>query len=253
MFGSLVVYLGLVIAFAGTILLVKPIQRLGVKTRPRALVILSTGISLAGIGMVLPVGESRVGRSESQLDRFVPVWHFNERHSISIAAPPDRVFNAIREVRADEIPLFHALTWIRRGGKDAPESILNPGSEKPILDVALNSGFYLLADDEPREVVIGTIVLAPPGREIVRSAELFQSALPPGMAIAVMNFMVRLDEANRSIVTTETRVFASSPSAKRQFRNYWRLIYPGSALIRRMWLRAIRKRAEAEATPIPPA
>jgi len=26
---------------------------------------------------------------------------------------------------------------------------------------------------------------------------------------------------------------------------YWRVIYPGSALIRRMWLRAIKKRAEA--------
>jgi hypothetical protein len=38
-------------------------------------------------------------------------------------------------------------------------------------------------------------------------------------------------------------VFASSPSARRRFAAYWRVIYPGSAIIRRMWLRAIEHRA----------
>jgi len=40
-----------------------------------------------------------------------------------------------------------------------------------------------------------------------------------------------------------TRVFASGPAARRRFAAYWRVIYPGSALIRRMWLRAIERRA----------
>jgi hypothetical protein len=30
----------------------------------------------------------------------------------------------------------------------------------------------------------------------------------------------------------------------RQFAVYWRLIHPGSDIIRRMWLRAIKRRAE---------
>jgi hypothetical protein len=42
-------------------------------------------------------------------------------------------------------------------------------------------------------------------------------------------------------------VFASDASARRRFAIYWRLIYPGSALIRRMWLRAIEKRVIAAA------
>ncbi|HXT21641.1 MAG TPA: hypothetical protein VN923_12895, partial [Thermoanaerobaculia bacterium] len=50
-------------------------------------------------------------------------------------------------------------------------------------------------------------------------------------------------------VTTETRVFATDDHARRRFAAYWRTIYPGSALIRRMWLRAIRARAEGPATP----
>ena len=58
-----------------------------------------------------------------------------------------------------------------------------------------------------------------------------------------MNFAVTPHGPNGSIVSTETRVFASSPSARRRFAAYWRVIYPGSAIIRRMWLRAIEKRA----------
>jgi hypothetical protein len=38
-------------------------------------------------------------------------------------------------------------------------------------------------------------------------------------------------------------VFANSPHARRRFAAYWRVIYPGSAIIRRMWLRAIQHRA----------
>jgi len=38
-------------------------------------------------------------------------------------------------------------------------------------------------------------------------------------------------------------VFANSPSARRRFAAYWRVIYPGSAIVRRMWLRAIARRA----------
>lgn len=58
-----------------------------------------------------------------------------------------------------------------------------------------------------------------------------------------MNFLVTPDGPGRSVVSTETRVFANSPSARRRFAAYWRVIYPGSAIIRRMWLRAIERRA----------
>ena len=58
-----------------------------------------------------------------------------------------------------------------------------------------------------------------------------------------MNFLVTPDGPDGSLVSTETRVFATSDDARRQFARYWRVIYPGSAIIRRMWLRAIARRA----------
>jgi hypothetical protein len=56
------------------------------------------------------------------------------------------------------------------------------------------------------------------------------------------------DAANgETVLTTETRVYATDAATRKRFALYWRVIYPGSALIRVMWLRAIRNRAEREA------
>jgi hypothetical protein len=220
---SALVYLGLITSLVGLVMLIKPIHRLGVKTRPKAGLVLTTGLSVALMALLWPASQSAAGDVTSKLDEFIPAWQFSEHHRLEIGAPPERVFAAIRLVRGDEVALLRTLTWIRRGGRSGPESILNPGSEKPLLDVALSSGFTLLVDDPPREVVISTV--------------------PARGTFAAMNFMVRPVGPNRSILTTETRVFANTPSARRAFGIYWRLIYPGSALIRRTWLRAIRKRA----------
>lgn len=243
MFGSAIVYSGLVVTTAGLILFIKPIERLHVDSRSQALLIAGIGAMLVGVGLTLPARESRIKTNATRLDEFVPVWQFNERHTIRIAAPAARVFDAIKSVRADEISLFNALTWIRRGGRQLPQSILNAGDSVPLLEVATRSGFIYLADEAPRELVVGTVVLAPRGGRGVLTPEAFKSRLAPGFVLAAMNFLVTPDGPNASLVSTETRVFANSPNARRRFAGYWRTIYPGSALIRVMWLRAVRRRA----------
>jgi hypothetical protein len=101
-----------------------------------------------------------------------------------------------------------------------------------------------LVDEAPRELVIGTIVVRPPGARVRVRPEIFERSMPPGFALAAMNFLITPDGAGGSRVSTETRVFATNDDARRRFAMYWRLIYPGSALIRRMWLRAIARRVE---------
>ncbi len=66
-----------------------------------------------------------------------------------------------------------------------------------------------------------------------------------GFEIAAMNFLVEDTGPRSCMVTTETRVYATDTSARHRFAPYWRVIYPGSALIRRTWLRAVKPRAEA--------
>jgi len=199
------------------------------------------------IGCLLPAKETHVNSLRTHLDQFAPVYQFNEFHSIRIPASKEKVYRAIKGVRADEILFFRTLIWIRRFGKPGPESILNPGKEMPLLDIATRTSFLMLADEPNREIVVGTVVAAPPGwrpEGTTRpTAEHFKALHAPGFALATMNFLIEDDGPDACTVTTETRIYATDASAKRRFGAYWRVIYPGSALIRRMWLRAIRKAA----------
>jgi hypothetical protein len=179
----------------------------------------------------------------SGLDRFLPVYQFHERHSRAIGASPEAVYAAIQRVTAGEIRFFRSLAWIRRFGRSRPRGILSPPPAEPILKVATETSFLLLEEDENRELVVGTSVFRPPGVRRHRTPEEFRVLQGPGMALAAMNFLITPKREGGVLLSTETRIFATDASARRTFAAYWTVIYPGSALIRRMWLRAIAIRA----------
>jgi len=241
--GSAIVYSGGVIVCAGLLAFVRPLHTPLLATRGRGLGLAAAGLAVSIGGLLLPAFDSRARQAATRLDEFAPVWQFHEVHTLRIAAPPERVFEAIRQVRADEILLFRTLTWIRRAGRPAPPGILNAASNQPLLDVATSSGFIWLAADAPREMVVGAVVGRPRGVRVLATAELIK-APPAGFAVGTMNFLVTSDSAGGSVVSTETRVATGDAAARQRFAAYWRVIYPGSALIRRMWLRAIARRTE---------
>ena len=184
--------------------------------------------------------------SASELDRVAPSYQFNEVHRTTVRATPARAYRAIKEVTASEILFFRELTWLRRLGQRAPESILSAPQRQPLLDVATRTSFVTLADS-PREIVVGTVVIAPDARARPLNADEFVTlAARPGHALATMNFVVTPRADGFCEVSTETRVYATDEAARRRFAAYWRLINLGSAFIRIMWLRAIKRRAEAE-------
>jgi hypothetical protein len=244
--GVVVVYAGLLTAAAGAASVAWPLRRLGIRTRRRGALVLLAGLLLGVAGALLPAPERRVARPRTRLDEFLPAWQFGEFHALDVDAPPARVAAAIRSVTADEILLFRTLTTIRRGGRPGRAHILNAPPEEPILDVATRTTFVRLAD-QPDEIVAGTLVIAP--RAVRRRSDAtpawFRDLAAPGYAKAAINFVVEPRPEGGSRVTTETRVFATDDWSKRRFAAYWRVIYPGSALLRVTWLRAIRRRAEA--------
>jgi hypothetical protein len=249
---SYLVYLGLSLFFTGLVSLIRPLCFLYIRTRRSAFMILGLGLLLAAGSLLLPYRDNEATNRVTKLDDWMPRWQVAERHALRIAAAPDRVFAAIHEVRADEILLFRTLTAIRRCGETGPESILNAPEQKPLLDVATQTTFLLLANEAPRELVVGTVIAAPRAMWKVErlEPELFRKTLPPDVVLATMNFLVKPDEGGGSTVVTETRINANSTSALRRFSVYWRLIHPGSDLIRRMWLRAIAQRAERDGPAI---
>ena len=211
---------------------------------------LALGLALVIAGVSFPSREVRTALPHTQLDQYVPVYQFNEIHTVRVHASREQVYRAIKSVPADEILFFQTLTRIRRLGRPGAEGILNAPEHQPLLDVATRTSFLLLAEETNHEIVAGTLVAAPPGwkRSNRLTPEDFKTLREPGFAVAALNFLVEDAGPGDCIVTTETRVYATSASARRRFAAYWRVIYPGSALIRRMWLRAIVKRAESSSS-----
>jgi hypothetical protein len=241
--GVAVLQAGLALFVAGLVVAAVPAGTLG-WSWPHGLPASALGAAVALAGAWLPVRRQAMATRRAILDDYLPVWEFDERHSRRIAALPDRVYAAIRTLPAGEIRFFHVLTWLRRFGRPLPPGILNAPKAEPILDSAIRGGFVLLAEDPPREIVIGAVVIGPSkvGRPI--DADAFAAMVEPGLAKAAMNFLIAPDGAGGSIVTTETRVHGTDPRSARRFAMYWRIIQPGSGFIRRMWLRAIERRAK---------
>jgi len=164
------------------------------------------------------------------LDDALPRWHVRERHTIEVDALPERVFAAVREATFAEMPLARAFFRVRG---------LHAAAARPLFE-QLPHGFVVLAEEPGRELVVGGIGQPwkplggrTPPADFARFDE-------PGFAKMAMNF--RLDG---STLWTETRVWLTDDASRWKFRPYWLAVRPGSGLIRRSWLRAIKRRAEA--------
>ncbi len=108
------------------------------------------------------------------------------------------------------------------------------------------AGFRVVAERRPDELVIGLLgkFWTPGGgvcAEVTRAH--FSAGPPPGFALAGWNFTVLPGADGVVELRTETRVWCA-PDARLKFRAYWFFVRPGSGLIRRAMLRAIRREAE---------
>lgn len=243
---SVLCYSGALTMIVGLFSITRPIRFLRVRTRRRGALVLLGG-ALAVLAACLPVPSlSTATASGSALDEFAPAFHFRERHETLVDAPAAEVFAAIQATTASEIALFQSFTWIRRLGRPGAESILNAPEHLPIIDVATRTTFLKLAERPSREVVIGSVIMGPDSfrRRHVTTPDQFKAIAQPEFAVATFNFMIA-EEGARTRLTTETRVVATDNWTLRRFAAYWRVIYPGSSLLRITWLQAIRRRAEA--------
>lgn len=249
MLDSILVYFGLAMISVGLLSIARPMRFLYIRTRAIAAIVATTGLLAVVVILSLPVRTKQVSVPRTKLDEWMPEWQFDERHEIHVNAPPEKVFAAIHAVRADEILFFQTLTAIRRLGRPGPESIMNAPEEKPLLDVATQTTFVYLADEAPHELVVGTVVAAPRGSHAPAklTPEIFRKTLPPGVVLATLNFLVTPDNHGGSAISSVTRVYGNNTPIIRRFAVYWRIIHPGSDIIRRMWLRAIKRRAEEKA------
>jgi hypothetical protein len=170
--------------------------------------------------------------SSTLLSEVLPEYDFRERHARRVEAPPERVFAAVRELRADDTPFARVLFRLRGLRGDA---------SLPIFEQMGRLGFEVVAEEPGREVVVAAI--GQPwrlrGGRRPRGVE-FRTFAQPGYAKMALAYRYE-----NGTLSTETRVQLTDAASRRLFRRYWLVVRPFSGLIRRAWLRAITRRASS--------
>src|SRR5438132_5333771 len=118
-----------------------------------------------------------MGAVAGALDELLPRWDFRERHGRVVAAPPDAVYAAVRDVTVAEMPLARGLFAVR--------GIVGRGTPHPdrrLLDVMGRLGIATLVEEPPLRLVIGGVgAMWRPGATLVPIAgvEAFAAAAQP--------------------------------------------------------------------------
>jgi hypothetical protein len=190
------------------------------------------------------------------IDDFLSQYAVVERHAIDVKAPPEVVYLAIRSADlAGAFPArlllaLRALPAALLGGRAGLATLASRVRSPITLHEFERSGFVVLAENPPKELLIGLVGAFWKLRGGVRQTDAtrFRARQPSGTARAAWNFVVDAGHAGTARLSTETRVEPADPASARRFRAYWFLVRPWSGLTRRCMLRAIRAEAEARAS-----
>jgi hypothetical protein len=245
---TVLVYTGITILLVGLICILKPLRFLGVNRRSHGLFAVAAGCALLAAGLVWPVTAITRTARQTELDEFLPEYDFHESHSTRVHATPARVMHAAWKITFADISAFRTLGRIRSIALGDFRSRPVRTDQRPILELmssAPGSGFFPLAITD-RECLFGMA-----GRPWANDAERwltpeqFRAWRRPDAVRIAFNFVVEDEGGGWSRLSTETRVQATDDASRRTMARYWRLIYPGSGLLRRAMLSSIRERAES--------
>jgi hypothetical protein len=184
------------------------------------------------------------------IDDWLPSFDESEFHTRSVPAAPPAVEIALRELTASDL----RLTGFLMGVRTLP-ALLTGGRRRrsrdggPLLDGVLSMGFVLL-DERPGEQIVLGVAGRPwrprgDGLDTLDGPAAFRSYDRPGSVRCAWDFVLEPSASggDGTLLATETRIAGTDAAGTRTFRRYWRLVQPGSALIRRDMLRAVARRA----------
>ena len=241
---STLTYAGIVLAIAGVANVIFPFRFLGIRRRITGLFILAGGLVFAALGLFWPAPVLRVAHAATRLDEIMPEYQFSERHTISIHAQLEQVMQAIRESTFGDMRSLQSLLKVRgvfeRGGSHDTSVF---AQDKRILDAFAASGYISGGNDHEILMVGGPDMRARRPLEF-HTLQEFADYRQPGAIKMAFDFDVQQAGTGWCRVTAETRVLALDDSTRRGMGRYWRLILPGSGLLRRQWLDGIKTRAE---------
>jgi hypothetical protein len=240
---STLAYSGIVLAFAGLANVVLPFRFLGVRKRAVGALVLAGGVALAFAALYWPASMTRVAQPKNRLDEIMPEYQFSEKHSARVHARPAQALEAVRESTLGDLKSLVALMKIRAAVLRAPYRDNRGLQAKRIFDAFSEAGY--LPGGSGREIAsFGVWNARTNRRPNVTTLKELADYREPGAVKMAFDFTVEDAGEGWSTITTETRVLVVDDATRRGFARYWRLIVPGSGLLRLQWLDGIKNRAE---------
>lgn len=192
------------------------------------------------------------------LDVVLPDADFSSTHRVWIGKDQASTWHVLLATRPLDLPVTTALLGLRAlpalllgQPLPSPAGSTRPNAgtllRLPLLDALATAGIHPLAIDPPRSIAfglagrfweLGEVPPAPP-----TTLDAFRDAADDGLALAAIGIDVTGSNAG-CFLSTETRIRVDDPVARERFARYWRVVGPGSALIRRELLRSVMRRAE---------
>jgi hypothetical protein len=243
---STLVYSGIVVALCGLANLMLPFRFLGIRKRWAGALILAGGAGLAVVALLWPAPMIRVAQPRTRLDEIMPEYQFFERHSTRIHAKPEQVMMAVRQSTFGDMKSLATLLKIR-GAVIRSHETGGFLQDKRILDGFSESG-YLFGGSEHEIAVFGVWNAKANRHPDVRNLQELADYQEQGGVKMGYDFNVEDAGGGWSKISAETRV-AVQADFTRGPAIYWRLIVPGSGLLRLQWLEGIKKRAESMPNP----
>lgn len=244
---STLAYSGIVLALCGLANLAIPFRFLGIRKRAVGAFILAGGVGLTMAALLWPAPMTRVAQHRTVLDDIMPEYQFYARHSARIHARPEQVMQAVRQSTFGDMKSLVTLLKIR----GAVLRIQDTGvflQDKRVLDAFSESG-YVSGGSDHEIVMCGGANMREKRSLPVRTLQEFADYRQQGAVKMAYDFNVEDAGGGWSTISTETRVLALDDSTRRGMGRYWRLIVPGSGLLRLQWLEGIKKRAETMPNP----
>ena len=242
---STLAYAGIIAAILGLANVVIPFRFLGICKRAIGAIVFGGGFALTLGALFWPASTIRAPQPGTHLDEVMPEYQFYEKHSARVHAGPEQVMQAVRESTFGDMKSLVTLLKIRAAAAHIPSRDNDAFStDKRILDAFGASG-YVVGGSEHEIVMCGGANVRTERVLRVRTLQEFSDYREPGSVKMAFGFNVKDAGAGWSTVTTETRVLATDDVTSRGMARYWRLIVPGSGLLRRQWLDGIKRRAES--------
>ncbi|HPS12743.1 MAG TPA: hypothetical protein PLB87_05650 [Prolixibacteraceae bacterium] len=237
-------WIGIILTLVGVISLIRPMAFLFIFNRTIAGYVIGGGLLISLLALCSPI-ILHYSNTQQHLDSLLKSYTFNEYHEVTIGASPEKIKETLKTTGVKDIPVVLLLMKIRGiadENKDMSDSATN---NRPCTDTFTTPDFNFIVADSSELITL--MILKASGKtpppEITTFDE-FRAFNQPGYVKVVVNFRFIPLGNNKTLLSTETRNLATTPRDNRIFGRYWRIIYPGSAIIRRVWLNDVAKKAE---------